>query len=450
MTTLTGSSPTPTRQPAGAVPPSLDLSGARTTARWITAQADTILEIHETLGDIARVNFAFGRGGIITRAPADVKALFTAPPADVPTATGGSPIGPFVGEHSLLTLNGDRHLRHRRLLLPPFHGDRLRGYAGDIQAIAAAEVDTWHPGTAMALQPRMQAITLEVILRIVFGVQDSARQDGLRAAIVKLLAYTENRWLMGPTFIAAVRAGRLIGPVATVAKEVDRLIYDEIARRRGAPDLAERSDVLSMLLGAVDEDGHPMDDRELRDELVTLLFAGHETTASALSWTFERLVRHPEAMAAAVEAARGDDPDGVIDATFQETLRLRPVVPVTARLIRKPMVLSGYEVPADRLVIISILGLCRHPDVHERPDQFDPTRYIGAKPDTYTWIPFGGGVRRCIGVAFAMLEGRMVLREVLRRVRLEADDPADEPLKRRNVTIVPGHGARVRVIRVDA
>ena len=449
MTTI--SEPTPVLHPAGSVPPSLDVSGVRMTARWITSQAASILEMHEQFGDVARVNFAFGRGGMITRSPADVKQLFTAPPADVPTAAGGSPIGPFVGEHSLLTLNGDRHLRHRRLLLPPFHGDRLRGYAADISAIAAAEVDGWHPGTTMAMQPRMQAITLEVILRIVFGVEDSARQDELRAAIVKLLAYTENKWLMGPTFIAAVRAGRLIGPVATVAKEVDRLIFNEIRTRRSASDLADRSDVLSMLLAAVDEDGRPMEEQELRDELVTLLFAGHETTASALSWTFERLVRHPEAMAQAVQAAQGDDEDGVIDATFQETLRLRPVVPVTARIIQKPMVLSGYELGAGSLVIISILGLCRHPDVYERPDTFDPQRYVGAaKPDTYTWIPFGGGVRRCIGAAFAMLEGRMVLREVLRRVRLEAVDPADEAMRRRNVTIVPGSGARVRVIRVDA
>ncbi len=431
-------------------PPALPIPGHQMTKRWILDQSSTITEIHDTFGDIATVNFLAGRGGVLTRAPADIEKIFKAPPEHVPTAAGGSPIGPFVGEHSLLTLNGKRHLRHRKLLLPPFHGDRMRGYATDIQDIAAAEIATWNPGTTMPLQPHMQAITLEVILRIVFGVDDVARQDQLRTAIVKLLSYTENKWLMGPTFIAAVRAGRLIGPVARVAKEVDRLIYAEIAQRRRAADLATRSDVLSMLLTAVDEDGEPMSEQELRDELVTLLFAGHETTASALSWTFERLVRNPEAMAAAITAAEGDDPDGVLDATFQETLRLRPVVPVTARILKAPMELSGYAMRPDDLVIISILGACRHPDRYERPNEFDPTRYLnGAKQDPFAWIPFGGGVRRCIGAAFANLEGRMVMREVLRRTKLEAVDLADEGLRRRNVTIVPSKGALVNVIRVD-
>jgi cytochrome P450 len=447
MTTATAEQ-APALHPIGAVPPGPETSGFKTTARWITSQADAILELHDEFGDIGSVSFAFGRGGVITRNPDDIKQLFTAAPADVPVATGGSPIGPFVGEHSLLTLNGKRHLRHRRLLLPPFHGDRMRGYAGDIQSIAASVVDEWQPGTTIRLQPQMQAITLEVILRIVFGVTGE-RHDALKAAIVKLLSYTENKWLMIPTFLAATRAGKLIGPVSTVAKEVDRLIYSELDLRRGAPDLEERTDILSMLLTARDEDGQPMSEQELRDELVTLLFAGHETTASALSWVFERLTRNPEAMAAAIEAAQGDDPDGVIDATFQETLRLRPVVPVTARLPQREFELSGYTIPKNTLTIISILGVCRHPDRYERPNEFDPTRYFGGKTDTYTWIPFGGGVRRCIGAAFANLEGRMVMREVLRRTTLEAVTQTDEVMKRRNVTMVPGDGCRVHVIRVD-
>ena len=432
------------------LPPNLGLTGVRMTKRWITQQPETILELHERFGDIASVQFAGGRGGILTRAPADIETLFKAPPKDVPVATAGSPIGPFVGEHSLLTLNGSRHLRHRRLLLPPFHGDRMRAYRDDIRQIAADEIATWHPGTTMKLQPRMQAITLEVILQIVFGVDDTSRHDALKVAIVKLLALSGNRWIIVPTFIAAVRAGRLFGPIGRIAAEVDRLIYREIELRRRAPDLAERGDVLSMLLLARDEEGEPLTEQELRDELVTLLFAGHETTATALSWTFERLVRNPEAMARAVEAAEtDDDPEGVIDATFQETLRIRPVVPATARLLQAPMTLSGYELQPDQLVIISILGACRHPDRYDDPAAFNPERFVGGKTDSYSWIPFGGGVRRCVGAAFANLEGREVMREVLRRTKLEAVDPADERMRRRNVTLVPEQGALVRVIRVD-
>jgi cytochrome P450 len=413
--------------------------------RWLTVQVPTILGIHDRLGDIATIRFAGGRGGVITRSPEDIKALFTASPELVPTATANSPIGPFVGRSSLLTLNGPEHLRHRKLLLPPFHGDRMRGYADDIASIATEEIDRWRVGEQRPLQPAMQSITLEVILRIVFGVDDAARQDQLRRAIVQLLGLTERPALLIPTFFAAVRRGVLIGPVKRYAEEVDQLIYREIELRRGASDLEQRTDVLSMLLTARDEDGNPMTAQELRDELVTVLFAGHETTASALAWTFERLVRTPAAMDLATDAACGEDPDGVLDAVFQESLRLRPVVPVTARALREPFVLSGYEIPAGTLVVISIVGVNQHPDRFDDPAVFRPERFVGEKPDTYAWIPFGGGVRRCIGAAFAQLEGRIVLREVLRRATLTAVDPADERRKRRNVTTVPGNGALVRI-----
>ncbi len=444
-----GSALPPAPHRSDELPPSLPLNGPQMTRRWITRQPETIVELHERFGDAASVTFAGRRHAFLTRAPADIETLFKAPPKHVPVATAGSPIGPFVGEHSLLTLNGKRHLRHRKLLLPPFHGDRMRAYRDDIRQIAADEIATWNPGHAMALQPRMQSITLEVILRIVFGVDDTARHDALRDAIVRMLQMSGNRWLIVPTFVVAVRSGKLFGPIGRCAAEVDRLIYREIETRRRAADLESRGDVLSMLLTARDEEGQPMTDIELRDELVTLLFAGHETTATALSWTFERLVRHPEALARATEAAEGDDPDGVIDATFQETLRIRPVVPATARLLQAPMELSGYQLQADQLVIISILGACRHPDRYEVPDLFNPERFARGKTDSYSWIPFGGGVRRCVGAAFANLEGREVMREVLRRTKLEAVDPADERMRRRNVTLVPERGALVNVIRVD-
>lgn len=453
MTTTAEQSPSPEHPAAphasGERPPRLPISGPQMTGRWITRQPETILELHERFGDIATVRFMGGRGGTLTRAPADIEQLFKAPPKDVPTATGNSPIAPFLGEHSLLTLNGKRHLRHRKLLLPPFHGDRMRAWTEDIRQIAADEIATWHPGTTMALQPRMQAVTLEVILRIVFGLDNTARLDALRSTIVRLLDLSGHRWLLAPTFIYAIRTGRMLGPVARIAGEMDRLIYREIDLRRRTKGFEDRTDVLSMLLTARDEDGQPLSDLELRDELVTMLVAGHETTASALSWTFERLLRHPDALARAVDAAEGDDPDGYLDAVFQETLRLRPVVPVTARIIQRPMELSGYEIPGESLVIISILGACRHPDRYEDPDVFRPERFVGGRADPYAWIPFGGGVRRCVGAAFANLEGREVMREMLRRTKLEPVDEADERLRRRNVTLTPAGGALVRVIRVD-
>lgn len=424
--------------------PQAPYAGTRLTVRWITKQVDTILSTHEQCGDIARITFGRGRSGVLTRSADDIKHLFGAPPEVVPSATGGSPIAPLVGTHSLLTLNGSAHLRHRRLLLPPFHGDRMRAYADDIAALAREEIASWEEQEVRALHPAMQSITLEVILRIVFGVDDAARQDELRTAIVDLLSLTDRPLLMLPTFWFAVRQQRLVGPVRRIAAELDRIIYREIAMRRKATDLEDRADVLSMLLLARDEEGNPMGDQELRDELITILLAGHETTASGLAWAFERLVRTPEAMAMATAAAAEDDA-AALDAVFHETLRLRPVVPVVARVIQEPMVLSGHEIRAQEIVVISILGAGLNPERFEDPLAFRPERFIGARPDPATWVPFGGGVRRCIGAAFAQLEARVVLREVLRHAQLAAVDPADEARKRRNVTTVPGRGATVRI-----
>lgn len=425
-------------------PPVGPYAGSRLTLRWITRQVDTILATHEQCGDLARITFAGGRSGILTRSADDIRAIFGAPPELVPSATSGSPIAPLVGTTSLLTLNGPEHLRHRKLLLPPFHGDRMRSYADDIAALARDEISQWHTGDVRKLHPAMQSITLEVILRIVFGVDDAARQDELRRAIVRLLELTERPLLMLPTFWFAVRQQRLVGPVRRIAQELDRIIYREIALRRKARDLDGRTDVLSMLMLARDDAGEPMSDQELRDELITILLAGHETTASALAWAFERLVRTPSAMALARRAADDDDA-ATLDAVFHETLRLRPIVPVVARVLREPMVLSGYEIPADTIVVVSILGAGQHPDRFEDPLAFRPERFIGQRPDAAAWVPFGGGVRRCVGAAFAQLEARIVLREVLQRVELAAVRPADEERKRRNVTTVPGNGATVRI-----
>ncbi|MFT4034475.1 MAG: cytochrome P450 [Patulibacter sp.] len=447
MTTV--ASPAAATHPPGAEPPLASPAGAAMTWRWMTAQVPTILALHDRHGDIAQLRFAFGRGAVITRCPQDIKRLFTAPPDQVPTATGNSPIAPFVGPSSLLTLNGPEHLRHRKLLLPPFHGDRMRSYANDIAQIASDEIDRWRGGEQRKLQPSMQTITLEVILRIVFGVDDAARQDELRRAIIELLGLTERPLLLVPTFFVAIRRGKLVGPVRRVAERVDRLIRREIELRRDTRNIEQRSDVLSMLLTARDDAGRPMTDDELRDELVTVLFAGHETTASALAWTFERLVRTPDALDLATAAARCGDA-AILDAVFNETLRLRPVVPVTARVLRAPMTLSGYELPAGTLTIISILGAGQHLEHFEQPSEYRPQRFIGEKPDAYAWVAFGGGVRRCIGAAFAQLEARVVLREVLRRTTLQAVDPADELRKRRNVTTVPGNGALVHIGRVSA
>jgi cytochrome P450 len=291
----------------------------------------------------------------------------------------------------------------------------------------------------------MSAITLEVILRAVFGVEDAARQTALRTAIEELLLLTASPKAVGAA-IWTVRTGRLVGALKRKAQAMDALLYEEIAAHRAQGGLEDRDDILSLMMCARDEDGRAMADAELRDELVTLLLAGHETTATALSWAIERLLRTPRALARVTDEI---EDDAYLDAVVCETLRSRPVVPIVGRMLQQPMAFGDYEVPVGSFAGASLYGTNHNATVYDDPRAFRPERFLDRKPDTYAWIPFGGGVRRCIGAAFAQTEMRIVLRAVLRRARLEAVDPAPERVRRRNITFVPQHGTTVRVGALD-
>jgi cytochrome P450 len=318
----------------------------------------------------------------------------------------------------------------------------MQRYVGTMVEATEREVATWRPGEAIALTPRMQRITFEVILRTVFGVSDVDEVAHLRRVLDELLAYAvapQRLFLLA--LLSGDRIARLPG-LERAKRPVDEALLAEIARRRAVPDLHERDDVLSMLLQARDPDGDGLTDEELRDELVTLLVAGHETTANALGWAFERLLRHPRALARATA-----EPD-YAEAVVTETLRLRPVLALVLRRLREPMTIAGHDLPAGTEVAPSIYLVHRRPDVYPDPDAFRPERWLpgegGAKPGTYTWLPFGGGIRRCLGASFALVEMRTVLRTVLERVRLEPVHGASEPTARRAVTLTPARGARAR------
>ncbi len=303
-------------------------------------------------------------------------------------------------------------------------------------------MESWPHGTPYALRPAMQRITLEVILRAVFGVRGEDRLQRFRVALPRLgetsllllfydpLRRDLGRWSPWAKFLRARDA-------------VDELIYEEIRLHREDPDLEERDDVLSMLLCARDEDGQPMTDVELRDELITLLTAGHETTATGLSWAFERLVRTPAAMAAAVDSL--DEGDDYLDAVAKESLRIRPVIVDVARRVKVDWQVGGYDIPAGTLVMAAIVAIHHRPDLWDRPLLFRPERFLESQPVPYSWIPFGGGVRRCIGATFALMEMRVVLRTVLERVSLSAARPQSERPRAQHVTVVPGRGAEVVV-----
>ena len=377
--------------------------------------------------------------------PEDIRTIFKGDP-DVFRAgeANGSALSVILGHSSVLVTDSDQHSRQRRLMSPPFHGEAVRRQTELMAALAATEVDTWPVGEPMQLLPRMRAITLEVILRTVVGTTDGARLAELRSSLPPVV---DIRGLLTVLLlIPRLQRGRLWNRFTAARERADAAIHAEIASCRADPDLESRTDVLAMLVRARDEDGSAMSDGELRDQLLTLLLAGHETTATALAWAFERLVRHPTVLAKAQRAAQDGD-DEFLDAIIYETLRVRPIITDVVRQLAAPVEIGGYRIPAGIMVSPAIAIVHTSPHAHHDPMNFDPSRWAGRHPDIATWLPFGGGNRRCLGAAFATTEMRVVLRETLRRVDLAPAVSADEQPKLRNVTVVPKQGARVVITR---
>jgi cytochrome P450 len=347
----------------------------------------------------------------------------------------------------VLVLDGPEHLRQRKLLLPPFQGSRVAGFRAVIREAAEREVATWHPGTRLVLRQRMRALTFEVICRAVFGVTDPDRVERLRAALVAVIDSS-------PLYMLSPLARRDLGPMSPgrrfgrLLRAADVLLLDEIARRRREPDLEERSDVLSLLLCAVDEDGRPMTDDELRDELFTMLGAGHETTATGLAFAFELLLRNPpalERLRSELDAGGGDE---YLDAVVKETLRLRPVVDAAERTLTKSRTVSGWELPAGIKVYPGIALVQMREDLYPQASEFRPERFLDDRAESYTWLPFGGGIRRCLGAALAQAEMAEVLRVAIPAVELRPVRDAADAVVLRGVTLAPRHGVEVDVQRV--
>jgi cytochrome P450 len=432
--------------PGVRLPPSLPLPRVLQTLRFSVRQIEFVFRARRELGDVFLLRGAIDDDlDAITCHPDHVRSLFTAKPEDAPSLTGESPLRPIVGPNSVLTAVGPRHMRQRKLLLPPFHGEAVQRYTEMIAEAADREIDSWPVGAAFALAPRMQAITLDVIMAGIFGIEgtpaEGTPEHGLRQTIrraVNMSTRPEAQLFE----LLNLGSDEPVGPTRVFLSHLDRHMYEVIEARRAAS--ARRTDILSLLLEAETEDGERLTDQELRDELLTLVLAGHETTANSPAWAFERLLRHPAAYERLRAVARsGDDPDGYVEATIHETMRSRPVIPIIGRRVMLPWQLGEYTMPPGSAVLMSILLLHHREDVYPDPFAFRPERFVGRKPGTYTWIPFGGGIRRCLGAALAMAEQRVVLSAIARRTDLEAPDPAPERARHRNVTMIPAAGAQV-------
>jgi cytochrome P450 len=440
-------------EPLTPLPPGPGLSPLLQGLRFSARPMSFNIGAHRRFGDVWTLRIPTRREGFaVTCHPDHLESLLKASPGDAPSLTGESPLRPILGLNSVLTSVGERHLRQRRMLLPPFHGEAVQRYVSMITEVAERELDGWVVGERFSLAPRMQAVTLEVIMRGVFGIDGgggsgSGAERRMRDTIRRLLAAsTTPLYQLVELRNAGSREPRDL--LAALLRIVDRQMYAVIRARRQS-DYAGHDDVLSLLLRARDEDGEPLTDRELRDELMSLVLAGHETTANSLAWTFERLMRNPEVYGRLRDRVRGSGGAEYVEATIHESMRVRPVIPMIVRMVMRPWRLGAYVLPARTPVAVSILGMHHRDDVYPRPQDFAPERFLGRKPGTYTWIPFGGGIRRCLGATLAMAEQRVVLEAIARRADLEAGDQAPEPPRMRNVTMIPRHGCRVRVLALS-
>jgi cytochrome P450 len=429
------------------LPPGSRAPGALQAIRYATDPLNFLIRLQRRYGDVFMVRFPyFGRLVYVT-APELVKEVFTGPSDRFHAGEANATVlEPALGPNSVLTLDDAPHMQQRKLLLPPFHGERIAAYGELMRDVTRREMESWPVGETFALRPHTQRITLAVIMRAVFGVHDEERL-GRFGRLIEEFSRRVN------SVIAFPFLRRNLGPFSPWMRflraraAMDEFIYEEIALRRAEIEAgAEHDDVLSLLLAARHDDGSPMSDEELRDELVTVLGAGHETTATGLAWAMERLLRNPDVLGR-LRASIAAGEEEYLEATVKETLRTRPVIVDVARKLTGPATVGGYELPAGTFVLPAIAALHYREDLFPDAERFEPERFLDGRADTYAWIPFGGGVRRCIGAAFAEYEMKVVLRAILERAELSAPDQTPEKVKVRNITLAPGRGTRVRLER---
>lgn len=426
------------------LPPGPAWPKAAQTLGWWTRPTAFLARCRQRYGPRFTLRLLVNSPVVMLSDPDEVREVFSAPPEVLHPGEGARVLEPLVGRHSVILLDEREHLEQRKLMLPAFHGEQMVRLAALVSEIAERETARWPQERATPLHPCLQALTLEIILRAAFGLDPGERLDGLRSGLAELLELSSRPMALMPHAVQAVVGREQSLRFGRIQAETDALLFALIDERRG--DESDRDDVLSMMLAARHENGSPMSDQELRDELLTLLVAGHETTASALAWAVELLARSPAVLKRLTDEVDRDEGDAYLTATVQETLRRRPVLPNAApRLVKQPITVGGWDYPVGVCLAPNAFLLHHNPAVYPDPLVFRPDRFLEEPPGTYTWIPFGGGRRRCLGASFAMLEMKTVLRVMLARWDLEAN--AYSGVRRRSITISPGDGARVALRR---
>ena len=426
--------------PGPKVPASVQMAGS-----WLRP-ASVVLRARERYGKRFSVRLLGQRPFVVLSDPDEIKEVFQASPEVLHPGEGARILEPIVGPNSVILLDEKPHLSQRKLMLPAFHGDAMQSLAELMSELTEREIATWPQGKPVALHPRLQQLTLEIVLRAVFGLEQGAQLDRLRELLTQLLEFAENPISLLP-FAQRALAGRgPMGRLERLGEETDSLIFELIEQRRSED--AQGPDVLTLLLGAEHEDGSPMSPAELRDELVTALVAGHETTASQLAWGFELLARSPR-VTTRLASELDEDPDSpYLTATIHEIMRMRPVfMNAEPRLVKQQVEIGGVSYPPGVVLIASAYLVHHDPDIYPQPNAFRPERFLesegGKAPGTYTWLPFGGGRRRCLGASFAMLEMKIVLRQVLARNLVLPVGERAESARRRSITISPSRGCEV-------
>jgi cytochrome P450 len=404
-------------------------------------------------GDVFAISMLGMDSSVWITDPEAIKSLYSRDRENVVPPGTEPALEPMFGLRSVFFADGAAHQRKRRLLMPPFHGERMAAWRGRMIDAAEREIDSWPVGAEFPIAPRMAAVTEDVIFEVVFGLGEEERHTRLRTALAEMVD-ASMRWagvLVG-FFERGSELRRLrLTPWGRLQRRIDKthqLLREEIRLRRAAPDLGEREDILSVLVQAEDEQADPMGDEELRDELMSLLLAGAESSASTLAWAFDFLLHQPEALARLrSELERGDE--NYLEAVLQETMRLRPVPHMTGRQLASPMEVRGYLLPAGTTVAIPAYLVHHRRDLYPDPEAFRPERFLDQAPGAFTWVPFGGGARRCVGASFATLEMKCVISTVLRRVSLRSARRQPERVRMRNIILTPAHGTRVVVEHVE-